>query len=76
MDDYYKILGLNLRRLRRLRDISQQELADGIGKSHSTISKYEKANVKPEPDVLQEIAEFYGVSLSSFMPSARKPHKK
>lgn len=76
MDNYYKELGLNLRRLRRLRDITQQELAEGIGKSHSAISKYEQANVKPEADVLQEIAEFYGVSLSSFMPSAKKQHKK
>lgn len=57
------ITAVRLRRTRRLKGMTQQELADKVGLSKSTISKYEKGSiVNIKKNVLYKMASALGVS--------------
>ncbi len=48
----------------RLRDnLSQQELADKLGVSKSSISMYENGNREPDLETLEKIADFFNVDM-------------
>lgn len=56
--------GERLRRLRKERDITQNDLAEHIGVVPSAIGKYERVdNSYPSVDALIKIAEFFDVSI-------------
>lgn len=58
------MFGEILRKLRKERGITQEELARIIGVERSSIGKYEgKSKVLPSDEVKQRIAEFFGVSM-------------
>lgn len=58
----------NLKNLRRSEGISQEELADKIGVSKSSIGMYEQGKRLPKTDtVMKKIAEYFGVSLDYLM---------
>lgn len=50
-----------LRLLRQQRDLSQQELANRLGVSNSTISMYERGERKPDLEMLNLIGDFFNV---------------
>lgn len=52
-----------LRLLRKERGLSQQELADRIGLSKSSINMYERGEREPGIDTLKRIAAFYNVDI-------------
>ena len=52
-----------LRRLRRQRRLSLEETAALLGKSRTTIWRYENARVNMPSAMLLQLAEFYGVSV-------------
>jgi len=54
--------GENLKRLRKGRNLTQQELGASIGLSKAVVSKYENGMGFPTFDVLIRIAQFFGVS--------------
>lgn len=56
-----------LRELRNTKDVSQQQLAQDIGVTKSTISLYENGDTVPDVKVLSRIAQFYGVSFDYLM---------
>lgn len=60
-------LQLNIRTLRKSRKITQQQLAEIIGKSHTIIVNYEKGKVTPPLDVLIELADIFEVSLDELV---------
>jgi transcriptional regulator with XRE-family HTH domain len=49
-------LGLRIRSLRRLKRVTQQELADMIGISVTTLSNIERGRKAPLPQLLEKIA--------------------
>ena len=53
--------------LRRERGMTQAELAAELGISKSAVSMYERGNREPELDLLQEMADLFGVSVSSLL---------
>ena len=58
----------NLKNLRRSQGISQEELAEKIGVSKSSIGMYEQGKRLPKTDtVMKKIAEYFGVSLDYLM---------
>lgn len=61
-----------LRNLRRERNLSQQELADKLGISKSTVSMYERGERRPSFDIAEAITEFFGVDLSFLIGSTDK----
>ena len=57
--------------LRRERGMTQAELAARLGISKSAVSMYERGNREPELDLLQEMADLFGVSVSSLLGRER-----
>jgi Zn-dependent peptidase ImmA (M78 family)/DNA-binding XRE family transcriptional regulator len=64
-------LGARIEQARRLRGLSQRELADRIDRSKTTVSKYEREVTLPDSAKLMEIAEALDIDLSYFLRNPR-----
>ena len=53
----------NLKKLRQLAGVTQQQLAERLTVSQQSVNKYENHNVEPDIDTLIKIADFFEVSL-------------
>lgn len=56
-----------IKRLREMRNMTQSELADRIGVSSKTVSKWETAKGLPDISLLQPLAQALGISLIELM---------
>ena len=65
-------IGAKLKNLRKSRKMTQQEFAEKIGVSRSTLSCYEIDSRTPTLKTLQQIADTFGVGLDYFGISAAK----
>ncbi len=65
MRNYAKNLSKNLRRLRVAAGMTQKELADAVGYSEKTVSKWECASGIPDIGTLYEVAAILKVSLDT-----------
>ena len=61
------VTGTTIRQLREKRGLTQAELADMIGVSSKTISKWETAKGLPDISLLQPLAQALGISLIELM---------
>lgn len=59
--------GFRLRELRKLRGLTQKELAEAIGASERGIQNYEISSRKPTYDVLLALANYFDVSVDYLM---------
>lgn len=59
-------IGKKLRQLRRGKRMTQEEVADAVSITRSTISNYEIGRRTPHLKELQRIAAFFGVGLDYF----------
>jgi putative transcriptional regulator len=58
------------KRLRRLRgDRSQKEVASELGMPQTTLSTLENQDAVPRGEVLEKLAQYYGVPVTYFYPS-------
>ena len=57
----------NLVELRKIHDLSQEELADKIGVSRQTLSKYETGESLPDIEKCKLIADIFGVSIDDLL---------
>ena len=57
----------NLVSLRKIHDMSQEELADAIGVSRQTLSKYETGESLPDIEKCMLIANVFGVSVDDLL---------
>jgi transcriptional regulator with XRE-family HTH domain len=55
-----------LKALRIRNHFTQQDIADRLGVTRSTVSNFEIGRRKPEVDVLEKLAAIYGVDLNYF----------
>ncbi len=53
-----------LKKLRKEKKLTQQELADTIGVERSSIGKYESGKALPSPSVLVALSDYFGVSIN------------
>lgn len=60
--DYMKI-GASIRQLRRERNLTQKQLADGLHVSHKTVSKWECGQGCPDPALWEGLAALLGADL-------------
>lgn len=58
---------LRLRELRNSRKVSQQELADLLGISKSSVNMYERGEREPGLDTLEAIADYFNVDMDYLM---------
>ena len=64
--DYMKI-GALIRRLRRERSLTQRQLADGLGLSPKTISKWERALGCPDVSLLPGLSAYLQVDMAALL---------
>lgn len=60
-----EVIGKNIRKYRKNNKLTQSELAKKIGRTESSIRKYEKGIVKIPMSLLEKIAEAFDVKLSN-----------
>lgn len=63
--------GDHLRNLRITRNLTQQQLADSLNISQSAVAAYEKNIREPNFAMIQKIADYFGVTFASMIPSER-----
>ncbi len=61
--------------LRKEKGLTQQELADRLGTTKSTISMYERGERRPNFEIAEAITDFFGVDLSYLIGSTDKVTK-
>ena len=71
MAQFDKILKL----LRNEKNMSQQELADALGISKSSINMYERGGRQPNFEVLEAIADFFNVDIDYLLGRTNKTTK-
>lgn len=64
-------IGKFLSELRREREMTQEQLAEKLGTSNKTISRWENGNYMPPVEMLMELSEFYGVSINEILSGKR-----
>lgn len=76
MKNIREIIGENLAELRKQAKLTQLELAEKFNYSDKSISKWEKGETLPDIVTLNELCEFYGVSLDYLTHEATPENKK
>ena len=64
-------IGKFLAGLRHERELTQEQLAERLGTSNKTISRWENGNYMPPVEMLAELSEFYGVSINEILSGRR-----
>ena len=67
-----KKVGTFLKDLRREKGITQEQLAEELGVSGRTISRWENGNNMPDISLLVEIADYFDVSIPEIIKGERK----
>ncbi|WP_235069853.1 helix-turn-helix domain-containing protein [Turicibacter sp. TJ11] len=67
------VLGEKLKRLRKSRGLSQEQLAAELNVSRQSISKWELGESKPEIENLIALSDYYGVSLDYLLRDQEVP---
>jgi transcriptional regulator with XRE-family HTH domain len=75
MEELEEIVSENLTALRKGKHLTQQELADKIGYSDKSISKWELGKAVPTVDILKDLADFYGVTVD-FLITPQSPETR
>ncbi len=64
--------GAFLKELRKEKSITQEELAEKMGVSRRTVSRWETGSNMPDMDILIDISDFYEVDLREILDGERK----
>ena len=66
-------LGERLYQLRKARNLSQGEVADALGVSRQSVSKWENNTSVPELDKLVKLGELFGLTLDELVKGEAAP---
>lgn len=64
-----------LRRYRKQRKMTQQEVASSIGLQRSTYSRYEEGSNRPSWKVLIKLADLYGITMDELVGRRTSPQR-
>lgn len=67
-----KKIGLFLKELRREKQLTQEQLAEKLGVTNRSISRWENGINMPDFDLVIEIADYYDVSIEEILDGERK----
>ena len=68
-------IGTFLKELRNEHNFTQEQLAEKLGVSRRTVSRWETGSNMPDLDLLIEMADYYGVDLRELLDGERKSEK-
>lgn len=60
-------IGENLKRQRKLRELTQEQLADILGVTYQSVSRWERGECYPDVELLPTIAEYFGITTDELM---------
>lgn len=66
----------NLKALRQSKDVTQQELADAIGVTQTSVNGWERRGIKPRPVITKRLCEFFGISEDELLSEASGFYRK
>jgi len=75
MADLYKFIGNKIRELRRAhagKGLRQDEVAEKVGTTANTVSRWESGTYKPSAKDLHKLSVLFGVSISAFFPQNKE----
>ena len=64
--------GEKVRRLRFEKNVSNKEVAEAVGTSEPTISRWITENKKPKFDTIAKVAEYFGCSMDEMKDDPEK----
>ncbi|MCR4649368.1 MAG: helix-turn-helix domain-containing protein [Lachnospiraceae bacterium] len=67
--------GAFLKELRKEKNITQEQLAEEMGVSRRTVSRWETGTNMPDMDILIDISDFYGVDLREILDGERRDNQ-
>ena len=76
MADLYKFIGNKIRELRRAhagQGLRQDEVAEKLGTTANTVSRWESGTYKPSAKDIHKLSVLFGVSISVFFPQKEDP---
>lgn len=68
-------IGAFFKELRNEKNITQEQLAEKLGVSRRTVSRWETGSNMPDLDILVEMADYYDVDLRELIDGERKSEK-
>lgn len=70
------LIGANIRRLRRERNLTQEEVAAHLGVSFQSISKWERGDGYPDITMLPALAHYFGTSVDELLGAGELTRKE
>ena len=67
--------GAFLRELRLGKSLTQEQLAEALGVSNRSVSRWENGNNMPDLDLLLELSRLYGVGVDEILDGKRKENR-
>lgn len=64
-------VGALLRALRKEKNVTQEQLAEALGVSNRSVSRWENGKTLPDFDLLLELAKYYGVGIDEILAGER-----
>ena len=68
MEEISKYIGNKIKYYRTRKNVTQQELADYLGTTSQTISRYESGKLESNNIVLFKLADYFNISINDFFP--------
>ncbi len=68
------LLSRRLRQLRIAKDLTQEELASKLNIARGTLANWEVGRTTPDPETMQLLADFFGVSTDYLLGRTDDPH--
>ena len=65
-------IGNNIRTLRRAADMTQEELADRLGVTYQSVSRWENGGTYPDMELLPAIADIFGVTVDHLLKNGQE----
>ena len=69
-------IGENIRRLRRKADMTQEQLADQLGVSYQSVSRWENGTTYPDMEFLPVLSGIFGVTVDELLGMEEKKKKE
>lgn len=70
------LLGANIRRYRLQRGLTQEEVANHLGVSFQSISKWERGEAYPDIEMLPVLANYFGVNIDELLGVSEQARKE